>query len=78
MGTADLEQAVEEVMQSDNLYWDGENPSYEEVETIVRDVVMRVTERHYTMNDGEIDDWDEWENDILTAVNDKLEELEEE
>ena len=35
MGTVDIEQTVEEVMQSDNLYWDGENPSYEEVEKIV-------------------------------------------
>ena len=77
MGTADLEQAVEEVMQSDNLFWDGENPSYDEVEKIVRDVVKRVTERHYSMNDGEIDDWDVWEQDVMVEVNGRLEALEE-
>jgi hypothetical protein len=77
MGTVDIEQTVEEVMQSDNLYWDGENPSYEEVEKIVRDVVKRVTERHYSMNDGEIDDWDVWEQDVMVEVNGRLEALEE-
>ena len=72
MGTADIEQTIEEVMQSDNLEWDGETPSYDEVEAIVREVVTKVTEFYYSMNDGEIDDWDMWEHDIICDVNARL------
>jgi hypothetical protein len=75
MGTVDIEQTVEEVLQSDNILWDGKTPSFEKVEGIVRDVVTKVTERHYSMNDGEIDDWQVWEHDIVSEVNNRLERL---
>lgn len=58
MGTVDIEQTVNEILQSDsdNLNWDGETPTYEEMEQIIRKVVTEVTECHYSMNDGETDD----------------------
>ena len=59
-------------MLSDNLGWDGENPSYDDLEKIVRQVVKKVTKKHYAMNDGEIEDWDLWENDIIFEINKKL------
>lgn len=75
MGTVDIEQTIEDVMLSDNLYWDGITPSEEQVEEIVRKVVTEVTEYHYSINDGEIEDWDIWEQDIMAKVNDILESL---
>ncbi len=74
MGTVDIEQEVDEILRSDLFYWDGENPSFEELEQIVRNVVTEVTESHYSMNDGEIDDWDMWEQDIRIALNDIFDE----
>ena len=73
MGTVDIEQTVEEILQSDNLNWDGKKPTYEEMEKIVREVVTEITEAHYSMNEGEIDDWDMWEQDIMIKLNDILE-----
>ena len=70
MGNVDIEQEVDEILRSDLFYWDGKNPSYEELQQIVRNVVTEVTESHYSMNDGEIDDWDMWEQDIRIALND--------
>ena len=46
MGTVDIEQTVEEILQSDNLNWDGKKPTYEEMEKIVREVVTEITEAH--------------------------------
>lgn len=74
MGTVDIEQEVDEILRSDLFYWDGENPSFEELEQIVRNVVTEVTESHYSKNDGEIDDWDMWEQDIRIALNDIFDE----
>lgn len=45
------------------------------MEGIVREVVVQITEWHYSMNDGEIDDWDIWEQDIVCEVNNRLERL---
>ena len=73
MGTVDIEQTVADIMLSDKLVWDGENPSYDELESIIRDIVTRVTEHHYSMNDGEIDDWDIWEQDIIYEIDRRLE-----
>ena len=36
--------------------------------------VTEVTESHYSKNDGEIDDWDMWEQDIRIALNDIFDE----
>ena len=74
MGTVDIEQEVDEILRSDLFYWDGKNPSFEELEQIVRNVVTEVTESHYSMNDGEIDDWDMWDQDIRIALNDIFDE----
>lgn len=78
MGTVDIEQTIEDVMLSDNLFWDGITPSKEQVEEIVRKVVTEVTEYHYSINAGEIEDWDIWEQDIMAEVNTILEGLSEE
>jgi len=75
MGTVDVEQTVEEVLRSDNILWDGETPSYDQMEEIIREVVIQITDNHYSMNGGEIDDWDMWEQDIVCEVNDRLERL---
>ncbi len=75
MGTVDIEETVEEVMLSDRWYWDGEYPPYEEMKKIVREVVTKVTEFHYSHNDGEIDDWDVWEQDIVAELNERMDKL---
>lgn len=72
MGTVDIEETIDEVIQSSNLEWDGENPSYEEMESIIREVVTKVTEDHYSQNGGEIDDWDLWEYDVMYEINKRL------
>lgn len=45
------------------------------MEEIIREVVIQITDNHYSMNGGEIDDWDMWEQDIVCEVNDRLERL---
>lgn len=58
MGTVDIEQTVEEVLQGNGILWNGEPPSFVQMEGIVRDVVTRVTEGYYPMNEGRTDNWD--------------------
>lgn len=35
-------------------------------------IVSKVTEHHYSLNDGEIDDWDMWEQDIITCIHNSM------
>ena len=51
MGTVDIEQTVEEALQGNGILWNGEPPSFVQMEGIVRDVVTRVTEGYYPMNE---------------------------
>lgn len=58
MGTVDIEQTVEETLQGNGILWNGETPSFVQMEGIVRNVVTRVTEGYYPMKEGRTDNWD--------------------
>ena len=76
----DFDKTVEEVMQSDNLLWDGEHPSHEELEKVIREIVKEVTDYYKYYDEDEetwnIDEWDFWEHDIMFKVNEYLEQFE--
>jgi len=72
MGTVDIQETVEEILQSDKVYWNEDKFTFDEYEAIIRQAVEEVTESHYSMNDGEIDDWDMWESDVVLKANELL------
>ena len=72
MGTVDIQETVEEIVQSDKVYWDEDKFTFDEFEALIKQAVEEVTEWHYSMNDGEIDDWDVWESDVMSKVNELL------
>lgn len=76
MGTVDIEQTVEEILlsDSDNIWWPESLP-YEQIKEIVREAVEEITENHYKRYDGEIEDWDVWESDVVNAINRKFENM---
>lgn len=72
MGTVDIEKEVDELMLGDGMFMADDSLSYDEIRSIVKEIVTEVTEHHYKCNDGEIEDWDMWEQDIRIALNDRF------
>lgn len=69
MGTVDIEDKVEELLLSIEA---PENMTYDQFHDKLVEIVSQVTEYHYSLNDGEIDDWDMWEQDIITCIHNSM------
>lgn len=65
MGTVDIEDKVEELLLSIEA---PDNMTYDQFHDKLVEIVSQVTEYHYSLNDGEIDDWDMWEQDIMSKI----------
>ena len=55
MGTVDIEQTVEEALQGNGILWNGEPPSFVQMEGIFRDFLSRFTVWYYPTNEGRTD-----------------------
>ena len=75
MGTVDIEEAINEFLENGLIEWDGETPTHEEFCKILREIITEVTNIHYKYNDGKIEDWDIWEQDIIIEVNKRLDSI---
>ena len=67
MGRVDIEEQAE--ILAEQVYWDEDKYSYDEFMAILKQVIEDVASYNYKMFDGEIDDWDVFENDIRNKAN---------
>lgn len=76
MGTVDIEKELGRFEIDERIIYDDSIP-FNEFSNLIKDVITEVTERYYEIgeDEGEIEDWDMWEMDIITECNDRVEKL---
>lgn len=75
MGTVDIEEEIDRFIVDDRIIH--ADIPFETLYNLLNEVITEVTERHYSIgeNEGEIDDWDMWEMDVITECNKRIEKI---